>query len=169
VQQCGQRGRAGLLLALDEQRHPHGRAAAERAQHRQVGHHPGLVVGGAAAVQPSVALGGFERRARPVLVATRGLHVVVRVEQHGGCAGRAGEACDDGGCAAVRRDGRDVGGAGTPRELGDGLRAAAGVVGMGRIGPDAGDAHQAFEVGAGVREGGGHGRSDGLLRHVPGS
>ena len=45
-----------------------------------------LVVGGAAAVEPAVALGGLERPARPGLLRAGRLHVVVRVEQDGGSA-----------------------------------------------------------------------------------
>ena len=44
---------------------------------------PGLVVGGAAAVEPVTALGRLERLAVPQVPVALGLHVVVRVEQHG--------------------------------------------------------------------------------------
>ena len=57
---------ADLLLALDEDRDADRQLAAVRAQGRDVGHDPGLVVGGAAAVEPAVALGRLERRAVPV-------------------------------------------------------------------------------------------------------
>ena len=49
----------------------------------------GLVVGGAAAVEATVALGGLERRARPGRVLARRLHVVVRVQEDGRRAGRS--------------------------------------------------------------------------------
>ena len=48
-----------------------------------VRHDAGLVVGGAAAVEPSVADGRLERRGLPQGLVARGLHVVVRVEQDG--------------------------------------------------------------------------------------
>ena len=56
---------ADLLLALDEELHVAGHLAhgLEVGRDRgDVGHHPGLVVGGAAAVEPAVALGGLEGR-----------------------------------------------------------------------------------------------------------
>ena len=62
-QERGERGRAGLLLALDEQRDAHRRAAVEGAQHGEVGHDARLVVGGAAGVEAPVPLGRLERRA----------------------------------------------------------------------------------------------------------
>jgi hypothetical protein len=145
---AGQRGRAGLLLALDEQRDPDRRAAVERAQRGEVGHDARLVVGGAARVEATVALGGLERRRRPQLVAAGRLDVVVGVEQHGRRGGRRGPAGQDGGRAVVGRQYRDVGRAGPARQLGDGLGAAVGVVGVRGVGPDAGDADEAFEVGA---------------------
>ena len=70
------------------------------------------------------------------------------VEQHGRRAGRGGPVGEDGGRAAVGRDDRDVGRPGPPGQLGDGLGAAAGVVRVRGVGPDAGDADEAFEVGA---------------------
>jgi hypothetical protein len=74
----------------------------------------------------------------------------------------------DGGGAAVGGDDRDVGRSRVARQVGDGLGAVPGVVGVPRIGPDAGDADESFEVGAGTREDSSHGGGDGLLRHVPG-
>ncbi len=76
--------RAGdLLLALDEQPDGDGQVVAERTEGADVGHDPGLVVGGAAAVEAAVALGGLVRRGVPVGRVVLGLHVVVGVEQHG--------------------------------------------------------------------------------------
>ena len=62
-QERGQGGRAGLLLALDEQRDADRRAAAEGPQDGEVGHDARLVVGGAAGVEAAVALGRLERAA----------------------------------------------------------------------------------------------------------
>ncbi len=56
-EQRRQRRRADLLLALEEQHDADRRPAAEGPQHGEVHEHAGLVVGGAAAVQPAVALG----------------------------------------------------------------------------------------------------------------
>ena len=147
VQQRGEGGGARLLLALDEQRDPDRRPALVGAQHREVGHHAGLVVGGAAAVEAPVALGRLERRGGPQLVAAGGLHVVVGVEQHGRGAGRCGPVRDDRRGAALRGDDPHVLAARVPRQRGDGLGAAPGVVGVRGIGPDARDADEPFEVG----------------------
>ena len=136
---------------------PDRRAAAVRAQHREVGHHTRLVVGGAAAVEPAVAFRRLERRARPLVVPAGGLDVVVGVEQHRGAAFGPGEMRDDRGRATLRRDDPDLGGARPARQLGDGLRAAAGVLGVGRVGPDAGDADESFEVRPRGRENAGDG------------
>ena len=81
-QQVGQGVGADLLLALDEHRHADAEVVAERADRGQVGHDPGLVVGGAAAEEPAVALGRLEGRRVPLGVVVLGLHVVVGVEQH---------------------------------------------------------------------------------------
>ena len=94
LQERGEGGRAGLLLALDEQRDADRRAAVEGAQHGEVGHDAGLVVGGAAGVEAAVPLGGLERGAGPQLVAAGRLDVVVGVEQHGRRAGRGGPVGD---------------------------------------------------------------------------
>ena len=81
-QQRAQRRRARLLLALDEHRHADGRVAVVCPERRQMRCDACLVVGGAAAVQPAVALGRLERRRRPLAAITLGLHVVVGVQQH---------------------------------------------------------------------------------------
>ena len=94
AEEVRERARRPLLLALDE----HGDAEVEvagclgeRADGADVRHHAGLVVGGAATVQAVAALRRLERRRLPVLVLAGGLHVVVRVEEHGRppVAGRA--------------------------------------------------------------------------------
>ncbi len=89
---AAQRRRAGLLLALDEDRDAHRRVAAERADRRQMRCDAGLVVGGAAAVEPAVALGRLERRRVPLAAVALGLHVVVGVQQHR----RRARGCADG-------------------------------------------------------------------------
>ena len=86
LQQVGERRRADLLLALDQHDDPHAVLRSPRrqqgAQRHEVGDHPALVVGGAASVEPAVALDGLERPCGPgVLVAGR-LDVLVRVEHH---------------------------------------------------------------------------------------
>ena len=72
---------------------PTGRAPGVGAQRGEVGHDAGLVVGGAAAVEPAVALGRLERRAVPVLVVAGRLHVVVRVEHDRGRDPRGPSRC----------------------------------------------------------------------------
>ena len=67
----------------------------------------GLVVGGAAAVEPAVALGRLERRRVPVGAVVLGLHVVVGVEQHRRRARRA-RACGRSPRAAALADDVDV-------------------------------------------------------------
>ena len=91
-----ERRRAGLLLALDEDRDADGQAARVRAQRGDVGHDAGLVVGGAATVEAPVALGRLERRRVPVGVVAGGLHVVVGVERHRRRALGPVDVADDG-------------------------------------------------------------------------
>ena len=135
---------------------PTGGPAAVGAQDREVGHDAGLVVGGAAAVEPAVALGGLERRAGPQLVAARRLDVVVGVEQHGRArrAARASGRSPPGRRPRRRRSGRRA--PASRRQRGDGLGAAPGVVGVRGVGPDARDADEAFEVGPRPRQDVGH-------------
>ena len=65
-EEVGERARAELLLALDEDREAQVEVGADRldegADRRDVGEHAGLVVGGAPAVQPVAANGRLERR-----------------------------------------------------------------------------------------------------------
>ena len=90
---------AGALLLralgdhLDGDRHAAVRL--ERAQREQVHDQAALAVGRAAPVPAAVALGQLERRGEPGGLVQRRLHVVVRVEQHGRGAGRAGQAAVD--------------------------------------------------------------------------
>ena len=84
-EELGERARARLLLALDEQRDTEVEVRAqsllEGAQRRDVRHDPRLVVGGSAAVQAPAADGRLERRGLPERFVADRLHVVVRVEQ----------------------------------------------------------------------------------------
>ena len=101
---------AALLLALDEDLDADGAVLAEGEERAGVHDDAALVVGGAAAVEAAVALGGLERRARPGLLRAGRLHVVVRVEQDGGSARRAGRspntACGARGTSSMRTSGR---------------------------------------------------------------
>ena len=76
---------AGFLLALEEERDAEAEVLAQHAGHGRVGgdvgHDAGLVVGGAAAVEPPVALDGGRTARCPTAPVAGGLHVVVRVQQ----------------------------------------------------------------------------------------
>ena len=82
---------------------PTGSSSPKHPQRAEVGDDAGLVVGGAAAVEPVVALGRLERRGVPVGVVALGLDVVVGVEQHGRRALRPGLVRDHRRGAAVGR------------------------------------------------------------------
>ena len=84
---------ADLLLALDEDRDADRQLAAVRAQGRDVGHDPGLVVGDATGVDPAVPLGRLERRGVPVGGVAGRLDVVVGVEQDRRRAGSGPSTC----------------------------------------------------------------------------
>ena len=92
VEQAVQRVGAELLLALDEDDHADRQVVAEGAQRGDVRHDAGLVVGGAAAVEPAVALGGLERARSPT---GRGRRSAARRggRRAGRSARRAGPAC----------------------------------------------------------------------------
>ena len=95
TQEVRERLRQVLLLALDEQRDAEVEVGSEHLGQRPDGtdvrHDAGLVVGGAATVEPVASLRRLERRRIPVLLAAGRLHVVVGVQQHGraAVAGRA--------------------------------------------------------------------------------
>ncbi len=148
---------ADLLLALDEHRDAHREVVAEDPQRAEVGHDAGLVVGGAAAVEPVAALGGLERRAVPVGVVVLGLHVVVGVEQHRGRAVRAGLVGDHRGRPAVGAhdvDRREPLGA---EQGGDRLGTALHLAGAGGVGAHGLDADEVLEIAAEAGEDVGHG------------
>ena len=118
-----------------------------RPERRQVGGDSGLVVGAAAAVQPTVAFGRLERRRIPLRRITFGLDIVMGVQQYRRRTGRCGMAGDHRGRAALGDD-LDVGEAGRAQQVGDRLRAAPHLVAAVRVGPHRLDAHQVLEVGA---------------------
>ena len=168
-----ERGRARLLLALDEDRDADRQVAGVGAERGDVRHDAGLVVGGTAAVEATVALLGLERRAVPVGVVAGRLHVVVRVERHGRRALGAVEVADDGRAAALDDD-LDVE-ALAAQQLGHGLGAAGHLALVEGRGRDARDAHELLEVGPDLRHEVGHAVADlldlvggeGVVSHVP--
>ena len=121
---------------------PYARSAAE------VGDDPGLVVGGAAAVEPAVPLGRLPRRRVPVGRVVLGLYVVVRVEQHRRRALRPRLARDHRGRSAVGA--HDVDGLAPlgAQQVGHRVRRAPHLAGAGRVGADRLDPDQVLEVGA---------------------
>ena len=119
---------------------------AEGAQRGDVRHDAGLVVGGAAAVEPAVALDRLERVALPQRQVADRLHVVVGVEQHGRRAGRGRLAADHRRLPAGAHD-PDVEAA-AAQQFGDRLGGALDVRVVEAVEGDAGDADEAFQVGA---------------------
>src|SRR5262249_43733451 len=103
-QQGLQRVGAILLLALDEDDDADRQRVTERPQSGDVCHNSGLVVGGAAPVEPAVALDRHERVAQPLRDVADGLDVVVSVEQHGRRPGRGRPAAHHGRLAATTED-----------------------------------------------------------------
>ena len=142
----GSESRADLLLALDEDGDPHRQVTRVGAQRRDVRHDTGLVVGGAAAVEPPAPLGRLEGRAVPEGVVAGRLHVVVRVEHDRARAGWAFGSADDGGPPALADD-LDLEALGA-QERGGGLGARLDVRLVEGVEADAGDAGQGLEVGA---------------------
>ena len=149
---AGQRVGADLLLALDEEHDVDRQVVAVRPERSEVGDDPGLVVGGAAAVEPAVPLGRLERRRVPVDRVVLGLYVVVRVEQHRRRALRPRLARDHRRRAAVGAD--DVDGLAPLRaeQVGHRVRRPPHLAGAGRVGAHRLDPDQVLEV----RAEGGH-------------
>jgi hypothetical protein len=124
---------------------------AVRPERRHVRHHAGLVVRGASPVEAAVALDRHERVALPQREVTHRLHVVVRVEEHGRCAGRCGPAPDHGGQATARtHDPRVEPTAAQQLRHRFGGTLHVGVVEA--VERDAGDADKAFEIGTDSRK-----------------
>ena len=138
-----------------------------RPDRRQVRGDAGLVVGGAAAVEPVAALGGLERLAVPVGRVADRLHVVVGVEQHGRRALGGRPAGDHGGGAPGGGQDLHVVEALGPEQLRGGLGGPPYVVGAGRVGADRRDPDQGLEVGAHGGHHVAHGGADRVrgLRH----
>ncbi len=167
----GQRCRPDLFLALDEQCDAHRRFAAESPQRGQVHHHTCLVVGHAAAEEPSVGLAYRERIGRPQRDVAGGLHVVMRVQTDRRSADRTGEAGDHRRLPALGDD-PDVVATERPDLRHDPLGALLHVAGMGRQGAHRRDRHQGGQVVDNGREDGVHGVTDihgGTLLGIPDS
>ena len=119
----------GLLLALDENLDADRDVTAQRLQGAGVDDQSGLVVGGAATVDPAVRLGGGDERVGvPALLRRGRLHVVVRVQQHRRRAGRRRDLGPHGrdsrrGCRAAGRCRRRCAGAGRRRPRSSGAPA----------------------------------------------
>ena len=107
----------------------------------------GFVIGGAAAVQPAVALSGIEGRGIPLRRIAFGLHVVVGIEQHRRRTGRAGLVGDHRGGSAFGDD-LHVGESGVAQQRRHRLCTAVHLGPAGRIGPHRLDAHQSLQVAA---------------------
>ena len=145
-EQARQRRRTGLLFALDEHRHTDRRRPAVGAECGQMRCDACLVVGGAAPVQPPVALGRLERRRHPLRAVTFRLHIVVGVQQHRRRSRRRGMAGDDRRCASLSDDPHIVE-PGLRQQLRHRLGAALHFRAAGRVSPHGFDAHQRLEVG----------------------
>ena len=148
-----ERRRADLLLALDEHRDPDGQVVAERADRREVGGDPGLVVGGAAAEQASVALGRLERFASP---SRRGRRSAGRrgARRAGRSARRSAPACARSRTAGRRaRSTSCTSKPSAAKQRRGRRRGPAYVVVAVRIGADRGDPDQIVEIAADGREG----------------
>ena len=163
--------RSGLLLAFDEDGDAQtlrGQLLAHETERGHMGHHPSLVVGGAAAVEPPPALDRLEGRTGPVGGIAGGLHIVVGIEEHGGAAlGRRG-ATDDGGSTVS--DGFDghLGHAGVTEQRGDGFGAATHGFAVVALEGDGGDAHEILQIIDRVRQQGLEPRAKDLPRVVVG-
>ncbi len=139
---------ADLLLALDEHHDVDRQVVAVRPDRAEVGDDPGLVVGGAAAVEPVAPLGRLERRRVPVGRVVLGLDVVVRVEQHRRRTLRPGLLGDHRRRAAVRAHDVDLGEPLGPEQVGHRVGRPPHLAGAGRVGAHRLDPDQVLEVGA---------------------
>ncbi len=155
-----ERRRARLLLALDEDRQPHGQVAGMGAQCGDVCHHARLVVGRAPAVEAPVALGRLEGRCVPVGLVTRRLHVVVRIERHRRRPLGSVDVADDRRPTPLGDD-LDLEPLGA-QQPGHGLRAAGDLRLVEAARRDARDAHEGLEVGPHLGHELGHAGADPL-------
>src|SRR6266545_4334492 len=154
LQQRPERGRADLLLALDEHGHPDRRPPVVGAQHRQVRGDPGLVVGGPAAVQAPIPFDRRERRAGPGARIAGRLDVMVGVEQDGRLARWRRAAGEHRGLAALDAvEDLDLGRPGAAEQPGRHLRAATHLRRGAGIGAHGRDLDQGFEVAPDARKG----------------
>ena len=176
LQERAERRGAGFLLALEEEGHAEAQIVAQHPGHGRVGgdvgQDPGLVVGGAAAVEPAVAFDGGERLRFPQRQVAGGLHIVVRVQQDGRLALGGGPAGDDGGAAGravllVAAQDPDVVEAAGTHQFGDGVGAGVQRGGV-EAGPgDARDGDELLQPGDRGVERFGDGVAEGLGVDVP--
>ena len=145
---AGRRVGADLLLSLDEHHDVDRQVVAVRADRPEVGDDPGLVVGGAASVEPAVPLGRLERRRVPVDRVVLGLYVVVGVEEHRRRTLGPGLAGDHGRRPTLGAHDVDLGEALGPEQVGHRVGRAPHLAGACRVGADRLDADQVLEVGA---------------------
>ena len=143
-----ERGRADLLLALDQHRYADREVVAVGAQGGQVHGQAGLVVGGATAVEPAVPDLRMEGIGVPAGAVAGRLDVVVRVQQHGRGTGWAGAVGQHRGLAAACLDDLDLGQPGLAQQSGDLAGALGQLRGGGRVGGHRRDRNQALQVGA---------------------
>ena len=149
LEQRGQRVGADLLLALDEHHDVDRQVVAVRPDRTEVRRDAGLVVGGAAAVEPAAALGRLERRASP---SRRGRSRAVRrgARRAAPSAHPPGPAlcAITAGRAAVGADDVDVCEPLGPEQVGHRVGRAPHLAGAGRVGAHRLDPDQVLEVGA---------------------
>ena len=170
-QERAERRGAGFLLALEEEGHAQAQIVAEHAGHGRVGgdvgQDAGLVVGGAAAVEPAVAFDGGERLGLPQRQVAGGLDIVVGVQQDGRLALGGRAAGDDGGAAGrpvflVAAQDPDVVEPAGAHQAGDGVGAGVQRGGV-EAGPgDARDGDELLQLGDRGVEGFGDGLAEGL-------
>ncbi len=159
VEEGRQGRRPRLLLALDDHGDSDAQVVAEHPQHGQMERDPGLVVGCATSVEPSVSLLRLERVGVPGGSVALGLDVVVGIEQDGGCAWWSRPVGDDGGLAACDRHHLDVGQAGIAEQPGDEIGALTDLVGGRRVRRDRPDPDQPLEIAADRRQDPSQGRA----------
>ena len=151
LDQATEARRTDLLLALDEQRHAHGRLAVEGPQGGQVHRDTGLVVIGATGIQTTIADGRLEGRGGPQRHVAGRLDVMVRVQADRRLAFRRREVRDDGRVTALGDD-LHVRATQLDQQRRDLLGTAAHLVGLLGQGTHRLDADQVLEVLVGARQ-----------------